>query len=309
MALLFISNSDDPDQWREGLGRALPGLEVRVWPQIWRAEDILYALVWKARRGILAGLPNLELIQSLGMGVDHIFVDPELPATVPVARLVDQDLVRQMSEYVLAMALRHHRRLDEYDRIQQTGEWRRLAMPDTGATRIGILGLGEIGAPIARLLAELGFAVAGWSRTQKSIPGVENFRGAASLSNFLARTDILVCLLPLTKATKNILDKNTFARLPEGAYIINLARGQHVVDEDLLAAIEAGHLSGAALDVFRTEPLPKDHLFWAHPKIRITPHIAGITNPATAVAQVAENIRRVRAGHQPLNLVDRTRGY
>lgn len=309
MALLFISNSDDPDRWREGLGRALPDLEVRVWPEIGRAEDIRYALVWKARPGILAGLPNLELIQSLGMGVDHIFADPELPATVAVARLVDQDLVRQMGEYVLAMALRHHRRLDEYDRIQQTGEWRRLAMPDTGARRIGILGLGEIGAPIARLFAELGFAVAGWSRTQKSIPGVESFRGAAGLSNFLARTDILVCLLPLTKATKNILDKTAFARLPKGAYIINLARGQHVVEEDLLAAIEAGHLSGGALDVFRTEPLPKDHPFWAHPKIRITPHIAGITNPATAVAQVAENIRRVRAGHQPLNLVDRTQGY
>ncbi len=309
MTLLFVSKTDDPDRWRERLGRALPGLEVRVWPRIGRAEDIRFALVWKAKPGILAGLPNLELIQSLGMGVDHIFLDPELPATVPVARLIDPDLVRQMSEYVLAMALRHHRRLDAYDRLQQTGEWRRLAKPDTATTRIGILGLGEIGAPIARLLAELGFAVAGWSRTQKSIPGVESFRGAAGLPDFLARTDILVCLLPLTPATEDLLDKAAFARLPEGAYLINLARGRHVVEEDLLAAIEAGHLSGAALDVFRTEPLPKDHPFWTHPKIRITPHIAGITNPASAVAQVAENIRRVRAGHKPLNLVDRPRGY
>jgi glyoxylate/hydroxypyruvate reductase A len=182
-------------------------------------------------------------------------------------------------------------------------------MPDTGATRIGILGLGEIGAPIAHLFAQLGFGVAGWSRTEKKIAGVESFCGEAGLPGLLARTDILVCLLPLTPETENILDKTAFAALPKGAYLINPARGLHVVEEDLLAAIEAGHLSGAALDVFHTEPLPKDHPFWAHPKIRITPHIAGITNPATAVAQVAENIRRVRAGREPLNLVDRTRGY
>ncbi|MHA1536261.1 MAG: 2-hydroxyacid dehydrogenase [Alphaproteobacteria bacterium] len=309
MTLLFVSNTDDPVEWREGLARVLPDLEVRIWPDIGPAGDIRYALVWKARPGILAGLPNLQFIQSLGMGVDHIFDDPALPDGIPVARLVDPDLVRQMGEYVLATALRHHRRLDEYERIQQAGEWRRLDMPDTGATRIGILGLGEIGAPIAALFVELGFSVAGWSRTEKKIPGVEGFCGAAGLPVFLARTDILVCLLPLTKTTENILDKAALARLPEGAYVINLARGQHIVEEDLLAAIESGHLSGAALDVFRTEPLPKDHPFWTHPRIRITPHIAGITNPASALAQVAENIRRVRGGKKPLNLVDPKRGY
>lgn len=309
MTLLFVSKTDDAGQWREMLKRALPDLDMRVWPKIGHAEDIRFALVWKAEPGILAALPNLEFIQSLGMGVDHIFADPELPDGVPVARLIDPDLVRQMSEYVLATALHHHRRLDEYDRLQQTGEWRRLAMPDTATTRIGILGLGEIGAPLARLFTELGFAVAGWSRAEKTIPGVESFCAEAGLPDFLARTDILVCLLPLTPATRDILDKAAFAKLPKGAYVINLARGLHVVEEDLLAAIESGHLSGAALDVFRTEPLPKDHPFWAHPKIRVTPHIAGITNPASAVAQVAENIRRVREGKKPLNLVDRTRGY
>ena len=309
VTLLFISNTDDPVQWREMLSRTLPEVELRVWPEIGRAEDIRYALVWKAKPGILAGLPNLELIQSLGMGVDHIFLDPELPASVPVARLIDPDLVRQMSEYVLATALRHHRRLDEYEQAQRDGAWRALAMPDTAATRIGILGIGEIGAPIAKLFVALGFSVAGWSRGEKRISGVESFCGEAGLPGFLARTDILVCLLPLTPATENILDKTTFAALPKGAYLINLARGLHVVEEDLLAAIEAGHLSGAALDVFRAEPLPKDHPFWAHPKIRITPHIAGITNPATAAGQVAENIRRVRDGRKPMNLVDRMRGY
>jgi len=309
VTLLFVSKTDDPNRWREMLACAVPDLEVRVWPEIGRAEDIRYALVWKPKPGILAGLPSLELIQSLGMGVDHIFLDPDLPADVPVARLIDDDLVRQMGEYVLVTALRHHRRIDEYDRLQRDGEWRALAMPDTATTRIGILGLGEIGAPIAGLLAGLGFAVAGWSRSEKTIDGVESFHGASSLPNFLARTDILVCLLPLTPATENILDKAAFARLPKGAYLINLARGLHVVEEDLLAAIESGHMSGAALDVFRTEPLPTDHPFWLHPRIHVTPHIAGITNPATAVAQVAENIRRVRAGREPLNLVDQARGY
>jgi glyoxylate/hydroxypyruvate reductase A len=309
MALLFISKSDDPDAWRAMLAEALPDLEVRVWPDLGDAAAIEIALVWKPKPGVLAGLPGLKLIQSLGMGVDHIFVDPDLPADVPVARLVDPDMVRQMSEYVIFAALRHHRRMDDYDANQRAGKWQGAGLRDTPEVRAGVLGLGEIGRDTARKLALLGFQVAGWSRTAKALDGIESFHGSAGLIPFLNRSDILVCLLPLTPETQGILDARAFAALPSGAYVINLARGGHIVEADLLAALDRGHLAGATLDVFETEPLPAGHAFWTHPKIHITPHVAGLTNPRTAAAQVVENIRRVQAGKAARNLVDAARGY
>jgi len=309
MTLLFISKSDDPDDWARMLGEALPDLDVRIWPESGDPADIEYALVWKPDAGLLAGFPNLKLIQSLGMGVDHIFVDPGLPQGVPVARLIDPDMVRQMSEYVIFAALRHHRRMDAYDENQRAGRWASAGLRDTPEVRAGVLGLGEIGGDTARKLALLGFQTAGWSRSEKRIDGVESFHGRAGFMPFLERTDILVCLLPLTPETEGVLDARAFAALPEGAYVINLARGGHIVEEDLLAAIDSRHLAGATLDVFAREPLAQDHAFWAHPKVHVTPHVAGLTNPRTAAAQVAENIRLVRAGKTPLNLVDASRGY
>jgi glyoxylate/hydroxypyruvate reductase A len=309
MSLLFISKSDDPDAWRAMLAEGLPDLEVRVWPEAGDPAEIEFALAWKPKPGVLAGFPNLKLIQSLGMGVDHIFVDPDLPAGVPVARLVDPDMVRQMGEYVIFAALRHHRRMDDYDANQRAGRWRQAGLRDTPLVRAGVLGLGAIGSDTAAKLAMLGFQVAGWSRSPKSLDGIESFHGEDGFLPFLQRTDILVCLLPLTPETNGILDARAFAALPEGAYVINLARGGHVVEEDLLAAIDGGHVAGATLDVFQTEPLPDGHPFWAHPKVHVTPHIAGLTNPRTSAAQVIENIRRVRAGQPPLNLVDAAKGY
>ena len=309
MPLLFISKSDDPDAWRAMLAEGLPDLEVRVWPEAGDPGEIEFALAWKPEPGLLARFPNLKLIQSLGMGVDHIFVDPDLPAGVPVARLVDPDMVRQMGEYVIFAALRHHRRMDEYDANQRAGRWRQAGLRDTPLVRAGVLGLGAIGSDTAGKLAGLGFRVAGWSRTPKSLEGIESFHGADGFVPFLQRTDILVCLLPLTPETTGILDAAAFAALPEGAYIINLARGGHVVEADLLAAIDGGHIAGATLDVFEAEPLPDGHPFWAHPKVHVTPHVAGLTNPRTSAAQVIENIRRVQAGQPPLNLVDAARGY
>jgi len=309
MALLFISKSDDPDAWRAMLGEALPDLEVRIWPDAGDPAEIEFALAWKPKPGLLAGFPKLKLIQSLGMGVDHIFGDPGLPAGVPVARLVDPDMVRQMSEYAIFAALRHHRRMDAYDASQRAGRWASAGLRDTPEVRAGVLGLGAIGSDTAAKLAMLGFQVAGWSRTEKALDGIESFHGEAGFLPFLARSDILVCLLPLTRATHGILDAAAFAALPEGAFVINLARGGHLVEADLLAAIERGHVAGATLDVFETEPLPAGHPFWDHPKVHVTPHVAGLTNPRTSAAQVVENIRRVRAGQPPLNLVDAARGY
>ena len=193
---------------------------------------------------------------------------------MPIARLVDDNLIEQMGEYVCLEALRHHRLSDEYERLQRQGRWQRLPPPDTSQRTVGILGMGAIGSDTAGKLMALGFPVVGWSRTPKSVPGVQSFHGPEGLSPFLARSRILACLLPLTPETESIINRDTLAQLPEGSYVINCARGGHVVEEDLIEAIDRGHIAGATLDVFRQEPLPAGHPFWAHPKVRITPHIA-----------------------------------
>lgn len=308
MHIVFISTSDDPHEWATLLQPHVPGLKLHPWPTIPDPALIEAALVWRPPAGVLNQFPHLKLIQNLGMGVDYLFEDPHLPA-VPVARLVDDTLIGQMSEYVALETLRFHRRSADYEQFQQERRWRPLPAPDTRRCTVGILGLGAIGLDTARKLSALGFPVIGWSRSPKTVAGVECLHGAAALPAFLARCRVLVCLLPLTAETENIINAATLAQLPPGAYLINCARGRHVVEADLLAALDSGHLAGATLDVFRTEPLPVEHPFWTHPKIRITPHSAGLTTAWSAAAQVAENLRRVQAGVPPLNQIDRTRGY
>jgi glyoxylate/hydroxypyruvate reductase A len=309
MAMLFQSPVDDPVAWADALTRLEPGLEVRVWPEVGRADDVEAALVWKPPAGLLASLPNLKLIQSLGAGIDHILADPELPGGVPVCRLVDDALTRQMVEYVTLAVLHHHRRMAEYQAFQARAEWRQLPPLETRHRRVGVMGLGVIGSAVAERLAAFDFRLAGWSRTAKALPNVAGFHGTDGLGAFLAATDVLVCLLPLTPETESILDAGLFAALPEGAYVINAARGGHLVEADLLAALDSGHLSGAWLDVCRDEPLPADSPLWRHPRITLTPHIAGWVLPETASALVIDNLRRVRAGAAPRHAVAGPRGY
>ena len=310
LKLLFHSNADSKADWKKRLAALDPTIEVRVWPAAGDLAEIEAALVWKPPAGLMAKLPRLKLILSLGMGVDHVFADPMLPRHVPVARLVDPDLINRMSEYCALAVLRYHRNADVYDASQRARKWQPLANEPAGAERrVGILGMGEIGRDLAAKLAPFGFKLAGWSRTPKRLPGIESFHGDAGLKPFLARSEIAVCLLPLTPETEGILGAGAFAALPKGAVVINAARGGHVVEPDLIAAIDSGHLAAAQLDVFRQEPLPADHPFWAHPKIRVTPHNAGTTNPNTAAAQIVENLRRLRAGETLINIVDPARGY
>jgi glyoxylate/hydroxypyruvate reductase A len=292
MALLFYSKVDDPVEWAAALKRAEPSLDVRVWPDLGDVADINGALVWRPPTGLLAGLPNLKVVFSLGAGVDHVFADAELPASVPVVRLVDPALTSQMVEYVLLAVLHHHRRMDDYE-----------------ACRVGVMGLGEIGAAAARALAGLGFSVAGWSRTPKSLDSIESFHGADGFLPFLAESNVVVCLLPLTPETTGILDARAFAAMPKGAYVVSAGRGAHLVENDLVAALDSGHLSGAWLDVCQTEPLPPDSPLWRQKHVTITPHIAGWVLPRTASVQVIDNLRRVLAGDPPLNIVDPARGY
>jgi glyoxylate/hydroxypyruvate reductase A len=307
--MLFQSDIDRGRWWAEELGKRIPDLSLRVWPEIGEVDEIDYALVWKPELGLLASLPNLKAIFSLGAGVDHIFRDPDLPADVPITRVVDPNLTARMTEYVVLHVLRYHRRQPEYDAYQAKGEWHELDQPTAAERQVGIMGLGELGADSARILAEIGFHVAGWSRSPKDLPGIESFHGADGLARFLAGTEILVCLLPLTVETENILDAKLFAGLPSGACLINAARGGHLADDDLIPALDSGQLAGATLDVFREEPLPADHPFWRHPGITITPHVASISDPRSIADQVADNIRRFEAGEPLLNVVDPAAGY
>jgi glyoxylate/hydroxypyruvate reductase A len=309
MALLFRSTVDSAARWRSQLTRLTHELDVRVWPEIGDPTEIDYALVWRPETGFLASLPSLKLILSLGAGVDHLLGDPQLPRHIPIVRLVDPQMTDAMSEYVVLQVLRLHRRDLDYRSQQEVGVWRELDQPNAVDRRVGILGLGELGQDAAKKLKALGFDVAGWSRSEKNLIGIASYAGAPGLSQLLSRSEILVCLLPLTAETEGILNSSTFAVLPRDAALINAARGAHLVDEDLLAALASGQISAAVLDVFREEPLPADHPFWRHPRVILTPHVAAFTNPTTAAPIILDNIRRFEDGRPLLNRVDLARGY
>ena len=308
-AIAYISRDTDGLLWKNALEAALGPVDFRTLDNLGDKADIGIALAWKPPAGLIASFANVRLIVSLGMGVDHLLADDKLPEGVPIVRIMDDGLVGQMSEYALYWALRHHRDIDKYAASQRARQWKPEDFVDTIHRRVGILGLGTIGQDTARKFAALGFPTAGWSRTQKSLPGIETFHGQDGFKRLLARSDILVDVLPLTRDTRGLLDTAAFAALPKGAWFINMARGGHVVDEALLAALDSGHLSGATLDVFNQEPLQQEHRYWTHPKVHVTPHIAGATNPRTASPGVIENIKRLRTGQPLIHTVDPKSGY
>jgi glyoxylate/hydroxypyruvate reductase len=309
MALLFRSTVDSAARWRAQLTRLTEELDIRVWPHIGDPAEIDYALVWRPEPGFLASLPNLKLILSLGAGVDHLLGDPQLPRHLPIVRLVDPHMTDAMSEYVILQVLRLHRHDLDYRTQQQDRVWRELDQKNAVARRVGILGFGELGRDAAKKLRTLGFDVAAWSRGEKTVAGIESYAGAEGLRLLLARSEILVCLLPLTAETEGILNARNLALLPRGAALVNVSRGAHLVEDDLLAGLASGQISGAVLDVFHDEPLPVDHPFWHHPRVVVTPHVAAFTNPATAAPIILDNIRRFEEGRPLLNRVDPARGY
>lgn len=308
--LVFLSPADPPEDWREAFRSAAPEIEFLVSRgEVDRPETIDWAVVWKPPPGLLARLPRLRCVFSLGAGVDHLLTDPDYPAHVPLSRVVDPYLTAGMSEYVVLHTLAQHRDLARCLVNQAQARWRPFFTPRADETRVGIMGLGELGLDAARKLKPFGFRLAGWSQSRKAEPGVESFAGADELGAFLARTDILVCLLPLTQATTGILNAAAFAQLPKGARVINAARGAHLVEADLLAGLDSGHLAGATLDVFETEPLPPSSPLWRHPKVTITPHIASTADARSTVLSMVESMARVRRGEAPLFQVDPARGY
>ena len=310
MALLYYSDIDKADMWRAEMKKHLPDLPFRAWPdEVTDPAEIVYAMVWKPKAGVLRQYPNLEVILSLGAGVDHLLSDPELPEGIPIVRLVDRLLTGGMTEYVVWAVMHCHRGMLDFAASQKEGRWTMLPAPDTAGRRIGIMGLGVLGGDAARALAGFGFPVAGWDIADVAVDGVETFVGRDAFRPFLQRTDILVSLLPLTPETQDMINAETLAALPKGAYLVNSARGLHVVDEDLLAALDSGHVAGAVLDVFREEPLAEGHPFWAHPRIVVTPHIASLTVAHSAVDAYVDAIKRHREGRPLVNLVDMSRGY
>ena len=299
MALMIIAPDTKVTSWVKHLSRLEPGIDIRVWPDTGNAADIEFALSWHHPPGELKKYANLKCIASLGAGVDHLLADPDLPAEVPITRVVEHSMAQSMSEYVVLAVLNYCRQLDVYRTDQSQKKWRPRIPLLAADMRIGIMGLGQLGYDAAKKLIALGFPVSGWRKTPKRIDGVDCFSGAQGLHTFLSQVRILICMLPLTPQTQGILNQKTFNRLPTGAYVINVARG----------ALDAGQLSGACLDVFETEPLPTDHPFWEHPKITITPHISSITFSKAVAPQIIDNYRRSRGARPLLNVVDPKRGY
>jgi glyoxylate/hydroxypyruvate reductase A len=313
MSIVVAVRGWSPEHWIEALERASPGRRVERAPQVADPSGIRYALVWKPEPGYLARFPNLEVIFSLGAGVDHLTSDPKLP-DLPVVRIVDPDLTMRMTEWVTLQVLWHHRQSFAYQRFQAERRWRSLDQWAASDVRVGIMGLGVLGADAARALRGLGFVVSGWSRSEKLLEGVACYHGAEGLPEFLAATDILVVLLPLTQDTRAILDRKLIDGLAAdgplgGPVLINGGRGGLQVEADIDAALRDGRLKGASLDVFQTEPLQHDSPLWTAPNCIITPHVAAESDPRALTRYVVRQIEAYERGEGLQNLVDPGRGY
>ena len=309
MKVIFCCTDTKAQPWLEGLRAALPGALVEEWSA--GAAQADYAVVWAPPQQFLDEQTGLKAIFNIGAGVDAL-MKLRLPPGVPVVRLDDAGMSVQMAEYVCHAVIRHFREFDRYDADVAQGQWsyrKPRLRPDFP---VGVMGLGVLGARVSQALAQFDFPVLGWSRSAKVIDGVQCFSGTAEFHDFLAATRILVCLLPLTPDTQGIMNRATLSKLRPGGYVINVARGAHLVDEDLIALIDSGHLAGATLDVFRTEPLPAAHPFWTHPKISITPHTSARTLREESIAQIAAKIQALQNGAPVATLagvVDPKKGY
>jgi glyoxylate/hydroxypyruvate reductase A len=308
MSVLYRSDVSRGRAWAKFFAEAAPDVEFRVWPDAGDLSRIEYLVAWDPPASFLAALPNLQVLFSSGAGVDHIDFSA-VASHVQIVRMVEPGIVNGMIEFVTMSVLALHRDLFDYLRAQQAGVWQAIEVHPASARTVGVMGLGVLGRAVLERLGTFGFELCGWSRSPKEIPGVSCYAGEAALDRFLARCDILICLLPLTEATRRILNARVFAALPRGASIINVGRGAHLDDEALLGALNSGQVSTAILDVLDPEPLPSSHPFWRHPRIVVTPHVASMTQPQTAAPVFLENLRRHQRGEPLRDVIDRRRGY
>jgi glyoxylate/hydroxypyruvate reductase A len=291
---------------QQRLRAALPGVVIEIWPQLTDPAAVTFAVLWKQPAGVLAQFPNLKALQSYGAGIDSIMTDPDLPA-LPLARVVDPALTESMLRYLAGIESYYRLRLDQFNRQQQQALWKPKS-PRILKT-LCVLGLGELGAAAARHFQVQGYQVTGWSRTAKDIPGIRCFAGPEGLAPALQDADLVICLLPLTLATTQLLNQQVLAMMKPGVILINVARGAIVEDQALLAALDSGQVQAACLDVFSQEPLPATDPYWQHPAVMVTPHISAVTRIDSVVAQIAENYRRAEQGRPLLNQVDLQQGY
>lgn len=308
MNILFLSKVEKPERWLPELSRLLPQDRFFTGEEFDPAS-IDIALAGSPPPGIIGRLNNLKLVQSLWMGVDALLADTSFPRGIPLARLIDPGMVAAMVESVTAHVLDFHRHHHVYRAQQAEKKWHRLPQFMASDRTVGILGMGELGTAVARRLLSFGFNIAGWKRRPAQLQGIDCYSGSVGMGELLRRSQIIVCLLPLTEETRGILNAAAFARMPRGGCVINVARGPQIVNDDLIAALDSGQLGHAYLDVFEKEPLPSDSPLWAHPGISITPHTAALTEPRTAIAEIIANIERIRAGEPAQHLVDFSAGY
>ncbi len=308
MTFLYKADPVRGAAWAELLAHKMPELPFRIWPDIGDPREVRFLAAWQLPVDLSTQFPNLEVLFSTGAGTDQ-FDFSTIPATLPVVRMVESGIIQGMVEYVTLAVLSIHRDWRTYVAQQRDKAWKTHQVYPARSRRVGVLGLGTLGRAVLERLSTFGFSCAGWSRSPQQIYGVACHDGPDGLQDFLAKTDILICLLPLTDSTRGILSKPLFDQLPRGATVINVGRGGHLVQDDLLQALDAGQLSGAVLDVCEPEPLPPEHPFWSHPQVVLTPHIASMTQPETAVDAVVDNLRRYQQGLPMVGLVDRARGY
>jgi glyoxylate/hydroxypyruvate reductase len=308
MTVLYKANMVRGAEWARFFAERAPHMPFRLWPDIGDPAQVRYLVAWLPPDDIAATFPNLELVFSVGAGVDQFDVT-RVPAHVPLVRMLEPGIAESLVEYVTMAVLALHRDLLHFIAQQREQVWREIRITPAGRRRVGVMGLGLLGQAVLKRLKVFGFPLAGWNRSPRSIEGVSCYAGANALPDFLGQVDILVCLLPLTHETRGILNAGLFARLPRGASLVNVGRGGHLVETDFLAALDSGALSGAVLDVAEPEPLPADHPFWNHPRILLTPHNAGMTAPDTAVDFVLDVIARHRRGEDLPGRVDCARGY
>lgn len=308
MAILFCDDSYRTEKIFSLLRDNMPGVDLRCFPETGNTAEIEYAIILRPAPGSLQNLPNLKAVFTIGAGVDGIIHDATLP-DVPVIRNTDPHLSRGIRDYVVYHVLRYQRFFDRYEKQQREHLWKQYPQLPQSDTTVGIMGVGAMGGPAATALRDFGFTVQSWSRTPKHIDGIRSFHGRDQLHEFLAGTQTLVLTLPLTDATRDILDADAFASLPKGACVINLGRGAHLVEDDLVAALDSDHLRAATLDVFAMEPLPDNSPLWSHPKITVTPHIASLTNYATLAKNITRTIHEMEHGRPPGAVVDRSKQY
>ncbi|MCU0399546.1 MAG: glyoxylate/hydroxypyruvate reductase A [Algoriphagus sp.] len=306
MSLAIISPGRNPKVWIDALRHHQPDIDIQVYPDIHRPDDVEMALVWQHPPGYLNTFPNLKLISSLGAGVDHILSDHAVPESMPIVRIVDEKLTWSMTNYVVMGVLNFHRQITRYQADQKRKVWD-MSNPEI-PVKVGVMGVGALGGDVLDKLSLMGFPVVGFGFTEKSDFPYSYF-SKNQLGEFLAQINVLVCLLPLTPETEGILNLELFKQCTKGTFLINVARGKHLVEEDLIPALDQGFLSGALLDVYRVEPLPQDHPFWEESRIQLTPHIASVTNPLAASPQIINNFNRLKSNQPLQNLVNRERGY